>query len=74
MLVLRTVTAPHVTTVKAHAQVNPGIAHLQTLLAALRIGTNVANRVEVCTLLRHDVLRSGNIRSRTKDPGSGIRA
>ena len=57
VLVLRTVTAAHVTTVQAHAQVNPGVASLQTLFTALCVGADVADRIEVCTLLSHGVLR-----------------
>lgn len=63
VLVLRTVTAANVTTVKTHAQVNPGIASLQALFTTLRVGADVADRVEVCTLLRHGVLRSGGYKN-----------
>ena len=44
------------TAVQAHAQVNPGIADLQALFAAFGVGLDIADRIEMCTLLRHDAL------------------
>jgi hypothetical protein len=44
------IAAPHVAAFQTEAQVNPGVAHFQTFLAAFRMGTHLANLIEVRTL------------------------
>ena len=58
MLVPGAVAAAHVTAVKAHAEVDPGVAGLEALLSTIRVRTDVADRIEVRTLLRHGILLS----------------
>ena len=51
VLVLRTVATAYVATVKAHAKVDPCVAYLQAIFAPLCTWLDVADGVEVCTLL-----------------------
>lgn len=45
MLILRRVAASDVPALQAQPQVNPGIAHFQTLFTTLAAGDNLANRL-----------------------------
>jgi hypothetical protein len=49
MFILGRIAASHVTTLQAQAQVNPGVAHLQTFLATFRMRLHWANLAEVRT-------------------------
>ena len=51
VLVLRAIAATHVATVKAHAQVNPGVANLKAIFATLCAGLNIADGIEMRALL-----------------------
>src|SRR5256886_2564584 len=52
VLVLRRVTTADVAADLAQPQVHPGVAHLQTLLAPLRVGAGIPNQLEMRTDLR----------------------
>ncbi len=72
MLVFRGVAAAHVAADQAHAQVNPSVAHLQALLAAVGVRGNVANLIQVCTYRRHAQLdASPPIASQNQRPRAG---
>ena len=51
MLIGRRIAAAYMTTTKAQAKMDPGVARFQTLFAALRVGMNVPNLVQMGTLL-----------------------
>lgn len=50
VLILRVVTAAHMATGEAEAQVDPGVTDLQAILAAVGTGGDVSYLVEMCTL------------------------
>lgn len=58
VLVLGRVTAAHMSTNAAEAQMHPGIAYLQALFAALPAWRHVADLIQMRTGLRHRVLLS----------------
>ena len=53
MLVFGTIAAADVAALKTQTQMDPGIAHLETFLAARTARLNFANLVKVRTLVRH---------------------
>lgn len=53
MLILRRVAATDMPTLKAEAQMHPGIPYFQAILASLSAWGYVSNLVEVCTPLCH---------------------
>src|SRR5215475_11172972 len=55
VLVLRRVTASHVPALHAQPQMHPGVAHLQALLAALRMRRYLVNVARVCATA-HSIL------------------
>jgi len=48
VLILRGVAAANVTALEAQTQVNPSVAHLQTLLATFSARSNITNLIEMC--------------------------
>jgi len=52
MLILRVITATHVPTDHADAQIYPGIAHTQAFQAALSAGQDILNLIPVAAHLR----------------------
>ncbi len=55
MFVHRVITASDLTTGHTHAQVYPGISHLQALFTALRIGGYTLDRVPMAAIFVHTV-------------------
>ncbi len=53
MLVLGRVAAADMPADQADAQVNPGIAHFQTILTAVGAGRHVPNLIDMRTLVCH---------------------
>jgi hypothetical protein len=60
VLVLRAVATTHVATFQAQSQVHPGVAHFQTLLAALRGFWLYRPYLIEMTAFRHDFLLDKN--------------
>src|ERR1700739_4319999 len=58
VLVLGGVAAAYVAANLAQAQVHPGVAHFEALLATMRLRFRIANLIGVCTSLRHSFLLS----------------
>jgi hypothetical protein len=51
VFVLGRIAAPDVPATKAQTQVDPGVAHLETLFAAMGVGFHIANLIGVGTAL-----------------------
>jgi hypothetical protein len=62
MFVFRIVAATDVATRQAHAQVHPGVAHLQAFFAAVGIGVARRDLVEMGAIMFHadSLLESGD--------------
>ena len=61
VLVLGGVAAAHMAAAQTQAQVNPGVTHLQALLAALGLWLHALDLIEVSAVFSHNVLPGNHI-------------